>query len=166
MDLKIQEVSFGTAEYESLLALRKTVFVREQNVPEQLEIENEESSTFFLGTIEGQSVVTGRYRKKQGIFSKIERVATLKEFRGRGYGIKLMNHMLNHLIDKFGKETLPFLNSQESAVSFYDKLKFQAIGEAFYEANIKHLKMVYLEHRDEQLVSDLDPSLINSLIEI
>ena len=36
-----------------------------------------------------------------------------------------------------------YLNAQESAISFYEKLGFDSIGPRFYEVGIAHQKMIF-----------------------
>jgi predicted GNAT family N-acyltransferase len=152
LDLIIEVVDLNNPKYEQLLQIRKDVFVKEQKVPEELEIDKEHESVFYLASLDNVAMATGRYRKKADKYFKIERVATLPKYRGKGLGKKLMLQMLEDIF-KNNKHAIPFLYSQDSAVDFYKKLGFYTIGDEFYEAGIKHFKMLYLEHFLDELKS-------------
>ena len=57
-----------------------------------------------------------------------------------GLGTKLMNKSLEYFLKNGVKSIV--LNSQITAVRFYEKLGFNTVGEEFIEAGIPHIKMV------------------------
>ena len=76
VNIKIIET---TDEKAAVLAIRRTVFIEEQNIPEYIEIDvNEEKANYILAYVEGQPVGTARWREtKLGI--KLERFAVLPQ---------------------------------------------------------------------------------------
>ena len=64
-------------------AIRDKVFIGEQNVDPSIEYEHEEESVHFLLFASGRAVGCGRYRTV-GTDLKLERIAVLKEQRGKG----------------------------------------------------------------------------------
>ena len=73
-------------EYEIYLMIRKAVFIEEQYVPKDQEIDSfENSSIHFLAYYNKTPAGTGRLRIKEHCI-KFERIATLKAFRGKGVG--------------------------------------------------------------------------------
>lgn len=130
-------------EYQQVLKLRREVFIEEQKVPEELEIDqHEKDATYFLLFLNNEAVGTGRYRPYQEQSIKFERILTLKKYRGLGLGKKLLNQMLENSIKDFpGKE--PMMYSQTESVGFYEKSGWKIDGPEFIVANIKHYKMVY-----------------------
>ena len=59
-------------EWQEYMSIRNVVFVQEQNVPEEDEIDAyEKESTHFIATIDGQPAGTGRFRLKKG-FIKLQ----------------------------------------------------------------------------------------------
>ena len=138
MDIDVKIVK-STSEKELVLTIRKDVFIRGLNIPEHLEIdENEDVATYVLAYIKNNPVGTARWRKtEKGI--KLERFAVLDKYRSNGIGAKITKFILNNL-----KETQPiYLFAQESAIKFYEKLGFKSIGNLFEEVGIKHQKMIY-----------------------
>lgn len=129
-------------EYQQVLTIRKEVFVKEQKLPESIEIdEYESSSDHFLVLVDGDPAGCGRMRLKDH-YAKFERIATLKEYRQSGVGRALMAFMMDHARRKF-PNALPYMHSQAEAVGFYAKLGWTAEGPIFYEANIPHQTMVF-----------------------
>ena len=138
MDIDVKIVK-SPSEKELVLTIRKDVFIRGLNIPEHLEIdENEDVATYVLAYIKNNPVGTARWRKtEKGI--KLERFAVLDKYRSNGIGAKITKFILNNL-----KETQPiYLFAQESAIKFYEKLGFKSIGNLFEEVGIKHQKMIY-----------------------
>ena len=124
---------------DSVLSIRKEVFIKGLNIPEQMEIDaNEDKATYVLANVDGQSVGTARWRKTD-VGIKLERFAVLEAFRSNGVGKKMTIFILNHL----DQSVLIYLHAQESAIGFYEKLGFKSTGPKFKEANIVHQKMIY-----------------------
>ena len=120
-------------------AIRYEVFVVEQNVDPALEYENEEEARHYLLTGQGKAVATARWRQTpKGI--KLERFATLKKERGKGYAAKLLLKMLED-VRPLNKPV--YLNSQTTAIGFYEKYGFVRTGPPFFEADIEHYLMVF-----------------------
>ena len=137
MNLKIQLVK-TKKEYKDILEIRKKVFVEEQNVPLNIEIEHEEDSKHVICFIDQLAVGTGRWRKtKNGM--KLERFAVLTDFRNKGIGKEIVNFILSEI----SSNNTIYLHAQEAVVNFYKKLGFKVSGKKFYEADILHSKMIY-----------------------
>ena len=124
-------------------SIRRNVFVREQNISEKIEFDDENvDATYFIAQYEDILVGTARYRFT-GFGIKLERFAVLKPFRNLGVGKKLALYILNSIKD----EKVIYLHAQESVIDFYSKLGFKRIGSQFFEAQIPHQKMIY-NHRN------------------
>jgi len=126
-------------EYQSARAIREDVFIIGQNVPREIELdEYEDTATHILALDDGHAIGTARWRyTNKGV--KLERFAVPESNRGKGVGVALVEFALNELRE----EPVIYLNAQERAISFYEKLNFEGVEDIFYEADIPHLKMVY-----------------------
>ena len=138
MDVQLKIVKTNS-DKELVINIRKEVFIEGLNIPEHLEIDsNEESSKYILAKVDGKSVGTARWRKTdEGM--KLERFAVLNDYRSIGIGTMMTKFILNQLKNS----KLIYLNAQESAISFYEKMGFKPIGPRFKEVNIEHQKMIY-----------------------
>jgi predicted GNAT family N-acyltransferase len=126
------------ADLEKVFAIRRQVFVIEQNCPPELEWEFEEESIHFLATVDDIPAGAARWRKTDNGY-KLERFAVLPEHRGFGVGRALVKAVLADLpIDT----TYVYLHAQVQAIGLYQKLGFDITGPEFEEAGIRHYKMV------------------------
>ena len=138
MEVNIKIVE-NDQEKELVLSIRKIVFIEELNIPEYMEIDdNEDSATYVLANIGSKYVGTARWRNTDlGI--KLERFAVLSEYRSCGVGTEMTKFILKQL----DHTKLIYLNAQESAISFYKKLGFDLMGPRFDEVGIPHQKMIF-----------------------
>ena len=144
MNTKKNSVSVLQVNFENkklinkIFEIRNQVFVIEQNVDPNEEYEFEENSTHFLLFEKKIPCATARYRKtNKGI--KLERFAVLKQYRKKGYGNRILKRILKEL--KYTDDDI-YLHAQLQVVNFYKKQGFIEIGDVFFEAGIKHYKMV------------------------
>ena len=123
-------------------SIRQNVFVKEQNILEKIEFDDESiDATYFIAQYKNIYVGTARCRPTDfGI--KLERVAVLKSYRNLGVGKRLALYILNSIKN----EKVIYLHAQETVINFYSKLGFKRSGSQFFEAEIPHQKMIY-NHR-------------------
>jgi len=125
------------ADLEKVFAIRREVFVGEQNCSPELEWEHEEESKHFLATVGGVPAGASRWRKTDKGY-KLERFAVLKKFRGHGVGQALVQAVL----DDLPKEAdYVYMHAQIQAVTLYERFGFVKTGPQFEEAGIQHFKM-------------------------
>ncbi len=121
-------------------SIRLRVFVKEQNVPREIELDaDDQRAIHFLAFIAGRAVGTARvvFNGKQ---AKVGRMAVLKSFRKKGVGRELLEESLKLAWKKGGKSLI--LHAQVPVVGFYEKRGFRCVGRTFMEAGIPHRKMI------------------------
>ena len=124
---------------DKCFSIRRNVFVKEQNILEKIEFDDESiDATYFIAQYKNIYVGTARCRPTDfGI--KLERFAVLKSYRNLGVGKQLALYILNSIKN----EKLIYLHAQETVINFYSKLGFKRSGSQFFEAEIPHQKMIY-----------------------
>lgn len=123
-------------ELDLCLEIRRIVFIEEQAVAEDIEVDGRDpEATHFLAEHGGRLVGTARLRAVHGE-AKAERVAVLAEARGLGVGAALMA-ALEAEAARRGLAAV-VLGAQEHAVPFYEKLGYGVFGAAFLDADIPH----------------------------
>ncbi|MES2809526.1 MAG: GNAT family N-acetyltransferase [Bacteroidota bacterium] len=127
-----------TETLEKVFAIRREVFVGEQNCPPELEWEHEEESVHFIATVDGEPAGAARWRRTDK-GHKLERFAVLKQFRGQGVAQAVVKAVLEDLP---ADADYIYLNAQIDAMGLYAKFGFVAEGPQFEEAGIQHFKMV------------------------
>lgn len=135
--IQVKQVS-DPANLDKVFAIRRQVFVVEQNCPPELEWEFEDESIHFLATVDDIPAGAARWRKTDKGY-KLERFAVLPEFRGLGVGQELVKAAL---ADLPADATYIYLHAQIQAIGLYQKLGFETTGPEFEEAGIRHYKMV------------------------
>jgi predicted GNAT family N-acyltransferase len=131
-------------ELRQCFAIRTEVFVEEQKVPKDLEIDEKDESPdachHLLMLENGQPVATGRWYAYKPQTAKLQRVAVLQKYRRRGLGKTLILAM-----EQQAKElafTTSILDGQCHAEQFYLKLGYVVTSkEPFYDAGILHHRM-------------------------
>ena len=126
-----------------VLDIRQRVFIKEQNVAYEEEVipSEEQEAKHFLIYVKDIPVGTIRYRVTGNREFKLERFAILKEYRGHEYGKEAFLYLVNKLEEDYNPCTIYF-NAQYQLLDYYIKLGFVEEGDTFYEANIKHIRMV------------------------
>ena len=120
--------------------IRQEVFILEQKVPCEDELDFKEfDGEMFLYTDENENYVACARVLFEGDKAHLGRVATLKEYRNKGYGAKMVK-AIERLVRSLGKKEI-YLGSQLSARGFYEKCGYSAYGDIFLDAGIKHIHM-------------------------
>jgi len=121
----------------ALRQIREAVFVQEQQVPVELEWDDEdEHATHFLAQNQ-QGIALGCARFLAT--GQIGRMAVLADYRGQGIGAKLLLAALE--VAKRQNFKRVWLHAQLHALPFYEKQGFVAEGDIFDDAGIPHRLM-------------------------
>jgi predicted GNAT family N-acyltransferase len=127
-------------ELEEAYSVRNRVFVEEQDVPAEEEIDQyEKDCTHFVLYENKEAVGAGRFRVLDG-YGKVERICVLKEYRKNGSGKLIMKE-----IEKYAHEqgiSKLKLNAQTQAIPFYEGLGYEAVSGEFLDAGIPHRTMI------------------------
>ena len=141
-------LAMSPEEREAVFALRMAVFVAEQAVPAEEELDTYDLfATHFLARLlnpalrrEERIIGTARLVDKGDGVGKVGRVAVRRDHRGKGVGVRLMR-FIEETSRAQGFRRL-VLDAQLYAIPFYEKLGYTAEGGVFLDANIEHRFMV------------------------
>lgn len=129
-----------TDDFESCLYIRKVVFVDEQKVPLEEEIDGlDDQAVHLIAKVDGTPVGTARLMRV-GEAGKIGRVCVLVDHRKHGVGGAIMRYAISHFSSQ-PDCTIVKLSAQTCALAFYEKLGFVAYGPEYMDAGIPHLDM-------------------------
>ena len=143
-------------DFEAALDVRERVFVDEQDVPYDREVDGRDpDATHFLvrvspangdaatGPNDGDPVATARVRPYDGSDEralKIERVAVVADRREEGYGDRVMDAVESYATEE-GYDRL-VLDAQVPVVGFYERRGYTVQDdEPFDDAGIPHRRM-------------------------
>lgn len=140
MSDELRIIIAGTpAERADVVAVRVAVFVDEQQIPREEEIdEHDETAIFCAGYVEGTPVAAGRLVLLDG-YGKIGRMAVLASHRGRGHGAAVLE-ALERAGAARGTRTFR-LSAQLHAAPFYEHAGYARIGDIYDEVGIPHVAM-------------------------
>lgn len=126
-------------EKEDALYVRTTVFIKEQGVSPDIEVDvHEEESVHFVGYLNHKPIAAARLRFMDE-YGKLERICVLKEVRGKAYGKTMIQKMEAFIRTRGYKKAK--LNAQTHAKSFYERLGYTTTSEEFLDAGIPHVTM-------------------------
>lgn len=121
---------------QDIRAIRTSVFVAEQGVPEELDFDGLDAYCCHALAFCGDDVVaTGRMESD----GHIGRIAVLEAHRGSGIGSAIVQFFVD--MAKRKEMGLVYLNAQMTAVGFYEKLGFHRVDSVFMDAGIQHIRM-------------------------
>jgi predicted GNAT family N-acyltransferase len=133
---RIEIANWGSDEAE-LYGVRERVFVIEQQVPREEEIDEFDPVSLHVLARDdaGQPIGTGRLTPQR----KIGRMAVLAGWRGRGVGDAILRTLIEQARARYWPDVA--LHAQVSATDFYSRTGFVPEGEDFVEAGIVHRTM-------------------------
>lgn len=140
------------AQLPNVFAVRMQVFVVEQGVPADIELDALDAAAehavalvdeVVIGTarlVDGR--VAGESRLVEGTSGRIAtigRMAVLAEYRARGIGRRLLDLMVARAAERGALDVE--LHAQVHARGFYEAAGFSAVGEVYLEAGLEHVEM-------------------------
>src|SRR5262249_9064869 len=118
------------------MPIRMRVFVDEQRVPPELEMDEMDAQCLHAVAFDGaRAIATGRLLPD----GHIGRMAVLLEFRGKGLGGSILEKLVETARDRGHREAL--LSAQVQALAFYRAHGFEPAGPVYDEAGIPHQAM-------------------------
>jgi len=128
---------------EEALAIRLRVFVDEQGVPLELEIDEHDrddpATLHVLAREDGRAIATGRFYVLSESRVQIGRMAVLPDARGRGAGAAILVALEAEARRRGFSEAQ--LDAQTHATGFYRKFGFNDAGPQHLDAGILHQPM-------------------------
>ncbi|MGB5405136.1 GNAT family N-acetyltransferase [Robiginitalea sp.] len=145
--MRIEIKSFSALSLEELYALlrvRSEIFVVEQQCI-YLDLDGKDNAALHVLGWKGSELCGYCRVFRPGDYfeeASIGRVAVPTEFRGHGYGARLMEFTIQAIHREIGSCPIA-ISAQAYLQRFYEALGFKAEGELYKEDGIPHLRMVY-----------------------
>ena len=131
------EIANYELDYDALRAVREPVFIVEQHVPPELELDDLDPQCrhVLARDAEGHAIGTGRLTPQRSI----GRLAVLPDWRGKGVGAALLQALVD-IARSLGHPVVE-LHAQVDAIGFYENFAFECVGPEYLEAGIRHRNM-------------------------
>ena len=137
VELKLVETE---AEMEAALAVRMRVFVAEQSVPAEEELDDEDATATHVIARHNELVIgTGRLLIRAEGTCQIGRMAVDQPWRRQGVGGRLLLYLEQEARSQGMSQVM--LHAQEYVKDFYAAHGYLERGELFLEAGIPHIEM-------------------------
>ena len=129
------------ADWPEVAALRTRVFVEEQGVPPEIERDAADATAVHVLSrdADGRVVATGRLLLRADGTASIGRMAADASVRGRGHGAAVLAELHRQAVLRGVREVE--LHAQVTARRFYQRAGYEAVGEEYLEAGIRHVTM-------------------------
>ena len=152
-DFRVAEADYGR-DFDALRAVREAVFIREQGVPVEIELDEADPRCVHVVARDaaGNAIGTGRlvppdeatagdgHGEASGApAARIGRMAVLSGWRGRGVGDALLAALIEAAQRRGWQRVM--LHAQATAIRFYQRHGFLPRGARFIEAGIEHLTL-------------------------
>ena len=137
-EVDIKTVNFKE-NFSEIEKIRTSVFIKEQNVPIELEWDEfDNDSTHVIAYYDSKPVGTARLLND----GHIGRMAVLKAYRNR----KIGENMLKYILELANTKAIDNieLSAQSHAVGFYKKYGFVVTSDVYMDAGIPHYTMQYV----------------------
>ncbi len=129
-----------TTDIATCRTLRRVVFIDEQGVSEDQEVDDlDDQAIHLLATVDGVPMGSARLLT-YGDTGKIGRVCVLAQARGTGLGAALIRAAVDQFRQMPGVAAVK-LGAQSHALGFYERLGFMAYGDDYLDAGIAHRDM-------------------------
>ncbi len=143
MNIRIECMDWERA-CDAATAIRTAVFVDEQGVPAELEIDADDplslhALAYVDAPMKGQRVTSAVATARLLADGHIGRMAVLPACRGQGIGRALLERLITAARDR-GMDAI-VLNAQIQAMGFYTRCGFVIDSSEFMEAGIAHRRM-------------------------
>jgi predicted GNAT family N-acyltransferase len=138
MNISIQITHWDEAKSQ-VMPIRHDVFIKEQEVPEELEWDEFDQDALHAIVKKDQGVIGTARLIMDNSIARIGRMAIQKEYREQGIGQKLLSILIQTAKEKGAQECI--LHAQTHAITFYAKADFEPNGPIFDEAGIPHVEM-------------------------
>jgi len=130
----------GPAEVAAAIALRAVVFVDEQGVPLEEDLDGRDEQALHLVAVDDEGTVVGTCRLLvDGATLKLGRMAVAPAARRAGIGLRLLALADAEASASAAERTV--LAAQVSALPLYERAGYSARGEVFLDSGIDHMWM-------------------------
>lgn len=139
--MTFREIAVGTPEYRLERALREEVLRRPLGLPlSEQDLAGEEDQIHFgLFGPDDELLACVVVVKLSPSEARIRQMAVSPPHQGKGLGQRLMAELERNLQAR-GFQTF-VLNARKSAVGFYERLGYKAVGDEFVDLTIPHIRM-------------------------
>jgi predicted GNAT family N-acyltransferase len=129
----------GEQELRAALALRHEVFVLEQGVSVEEELDGRDADALHIVAVQDGRVLATCRLLTQGEEMRLGRMAVAARARRRGLATRLLAEAQARALEAGARRIV--LDAQTGAAALYERAGYVARGERFLDAGIEHVRM-------------------------
>ncbi len=138
--VRLEETRYGAAWWKEIVDLRLRVYVDEQRVPLEEELDDLDRTAIHWAALDGEIVVATARLVLVDDVAKFGRLAVEAAWRRQGIGgLLLETAVASARAEGAGRVSL---DAQIRVTALYEGLGFRAVGEVFLDAGIDHIRMI------------------------
>ncbi len=138
-NVNIVFISHSDTRFDEVKRIRTAVFTMEQGAIAKQEFDEYDNSAVFALLYDGEKAVGTARIAFTDNGCKIGRIAIDRAYRGRGYGAVIVNAVTEKAFAM--GNSLIYVDAQNYAVPFYEKLGFEIIGTEIIDRGLPHIPM-------------------------
>ena len=128
------------SELEAAIQVRFRVFVSEQAVPPEEELdEDDATASHAIALFQGQIVGTGRLMRREDATAQIGRMAVDAPWRRKGIGGRILEFLEETARTEGMRRSM--LHAQDYVKSFYAAHGYREHGDTFLDVDTPHIEM-------------------------
>ena len=136
----IYKIVTDGVDLQQAFEVRRQVFVREQDISEDLVFDGNDREALHMVVKDGERVIgTARVQFLTDKQAKLERMAILRRYRRKGIGKEMLLFLDTVWKDKQVQQVI--IHAQLDVVPFYKLCGFDELGLPFQEVGMKHIEM-------------------------
>jgi len=138
--MAIKIIDHGSKEYDQMIELRKSVLRKPLGLTYSTEDLERDKNDLLIGAFEEDDILACCILtpKEPGTF-QLRQMAVDQKMQRNGVGAAIMHFAENLAKDAGGKEVM--MHARKTAMGFYEKLGYAAVGDEFSEVGIPHVEM-------------------------
>ena len=136
--MAIKIIDHGSKEYDQMIELRKSVLRKPLGLTYSTEDLERDKNDLLIGAFEEDDILACCIltQKEPGTF-QLRQMAVDQKMQRNGVGAAIMHFAENLAKDAGGKEVM--MHARKTAMGFYEKLGYAAVGDEFSEVGIPHV---------------------------
>ena len=138
--MAIKIIDHGSKEYDQMIELRKSVLRKPLGLTYSTKDLERDKNDLLIGAFEEDDILACCIltQKEPGTF-QLRQMAVDQKMQRNGVGAAIMHFAENLAKDAGGKEVM--MHARKTAMGFYEKLGYAAVGDEFSEVGIPHVEM-------------------------
>ncbi len=138
--MALKQIDHGSKEYQQMISLRKEILRNPLGLSFTEDELAKEKEDILIGAFDDDTILACcLLTRMDDKCIKLRQMAVQNNLQGKGIGASMMNFAETVARDKGFKKLI--MHARKTALGFYEKLGYRALGDEFEEVTIPHFVM-------------------------